>query len=124
MMNNKGFTLIEVLCALAVVALVFAITIKTVGSTLSARKEDTYKLMKNNIVSAGYNYINECKAQTIDCDFSYEDNNAFPASVLKEMGYFSNLESPIDGRYLGDCLLVKVKYDNGIYVIDLEDKCY
>ena len=124
MMNNKGFTLIEVLCILTIIALVFTIAIKTAGSTLSARKEDTYKLMKNNIVSAGYDYINECKAKTIQCDFSFEDKNTFPVAVLKEMGYFSNLESPIDGKDLSSCLLLEATNSNGVTVIDLIDNCY
>ena len=80
--------------------------------------------MKQNIIKASYVYINECNSKTINCDFSYIDNNSFYAEKLKKYGYFKNLESPIDGKYLGDCILIKAVNDNGSTVIDIEDKCY
>ena len=124
MMNNKGFTLMEVLSVFIIIALVFTFVFKTFGLTLSARKEDTYRLMKNNIISAGYSYINECNAKTIKCDFSFKEKNTFTASVLKEMGFFESLESPIDGMDLGNCLVIEATNSNGVTVINLIDNCY
>ena len=38
--------------------------------------------------------------------------------------FFNNLTSPIDDKDLGDCLILKAKQENGVILIDLEDKCY
>ena len=80
--------------------------------------------MKNNIISASYNYINECTIGTIACDFSFENHNQFPAKVLKENGFFKNLKSPIDGKDLSNCLMIEAKKENGVIVSNLLDNCY
>ena len=123
-MNNKGFTLIEVIITLVMISLLTITISGIINKTLASSKEETYKIMKKNIVTASHNYINECKAKTIDCNFSYDDNNVFYAKVLEENGYFKNLKSPIDEKYLGNCLKILVTYDNGTSVIDIEDNCY
>lgn len=123
-MNNKGFTIIEVLTTLVVISLLTIIASSIINSSLAASKEEAYELMKQNIITASYNYINECNAETIACDFSYTTNNTFYARVLKEYGYFKDLESPIDGKYLGNCILIKATYDNGVATVKVEDECY
>ena len=123
-MNNKGFTLIEVLSVLVLISIIVTIVFTTFGTTMSASKEEAYKLMKNNIISAGYNYINECKLETIECDFSFETNNKFTAKTLQDVGLFKDLNSPIDGKNLGTCLILTATKSNGVTIIDLEDNCY
>ena len=122
--NNKGFTLIEVLGTLVLVSIVVGIGVMTIGKSLSASKEESYKLMKNNIVSAGYDYVSECTLGTIVCDFSFTSNNTFKARDLYNVGFFKNLESPIDGADLGDCLVLEANKSNGVIVINLMDNCY
>lgn len=123
-MNNKGFTLIEVLSVLVLVSIVLLSVFLTFGSTMSASKEEAYKLMKNNIVSAGYDYVNECNLGTIVCDFSYDSNNKFNAKALQNAGFFTNLESPIDGKDLSSCLILDVSKSNGVIIVNLTDNCY
>ncbi|MCI6265730.1 MAG: prepilin-type N-terminal cleavage/methylation domain-containing protein [Erysipelotrichaceae bacterium] len=123
-MNNKGFTLIEVLGVLVVASILLTITFRSIHSTLSVSKEEAYKLMKNNIISASYEYIQECNQKLISCDFSFENNNQFVAEVLKESGYLKNLNSPIDGKDLGSCLLLEATNSNGVTVVNLIDDCY
>lgn len=123
-MNNKGFTLIELLAALVIIAIISYTVIHNVYSSWSISKEEAYKLMKNNIVSAAYTYIEECEAKTISCDFSFTDNNQFKAIILKEKGYFNDLNSPIDGKNVGECLILEANKSNGVIVIDAIDNCY
>lgn len=122
--ENKGFTLVEVVVSLVIVSLVLVIATRLVSNTLSATENTTYKLMKNNIIEASSRYISECTNGIIDCDFDYDTNSTFSASVLKQYGYFNNLNSPIDNRYLGDCLILKAILENGVIVTTLDDKCY
>lgn len=124
MKDNKGFTLIEVIITLVIISFILIITANLITNTLASSEETTYKLVKNNIITASYKYIDECTNGIINCDFNYETNNTFKASVLKQYGYFNNLNSPIDNQYLGECLILKAVLENGVVVIDLEDKCY
>ena len=123
-MNNKGFTLIEVTITIVIVSIILLVTTNLITNTLAASEKTTYKLVKNNIVSAAQQYVQECTNGIIKCDFDYKNNNTFKASILKQYGYFENLKSPIDNRDLGECLILKAVSDNGVILIDLEDKCY
>jgi prepilin-type N-terminal cleavage/methylation domain-containing protein len=124
MINNKGFTLIEVLSTLVLISIVVMVAFMSFRTTMSASKEETYKLMKNNILSVSYDYINECNLGTIECDFSFEEKNKFNAIELQNAGFFGDLESPIDGRNLGFCLVLEATKSNGVTVINLIDNCY
>ena len=75
-------------------------------------------------MSAGYDYINECKLGSIECNFSYEFNNTFQAGTLRNVGLFTNLESPIDGKDLSSCLILEATKSNGVIVVNLIDNCY
>ena len=124
MLNNKGFSLVEILVVLVIISIATFVILKEVGSTLSVSSKDAYKLMKNNIVSVSEDYIRECEAGLINSDFSFSNNNTFKAKVLENYGFFSNMKSPIDGRYVGDCLIIIANKVNGAIVVDIEDNCY
>ena len=123
-MNQKGFTIIEVLGVVFLISVVTIVISSQINSSLAVSKEKAYSLMKKNLISVSYNYIQECSQGLITCDFSFEDNSTFSAIVLQNSGYFSKLESPIDGKYLGDCLIFHAKKENGMTIVDLEDTCY
>lgn len=123
-MNNKGFTLIEILVTLVLIAVLCGVAVSVLKPTMSAGKKETYELMKNNIVTVSYDYINECNLNTIQCDFDFEDNNTFSAIELKNAGFIKSLESPIDGKDLSSCLTIKANKSNGVIVVDLIDDCY
>ena len=123
-MNNKGFTLIEVLSVLIIISLIMVIAVRSINKTVSLSKEESYKIMKTNIIKVSKSYINECIAKTIECNFSFDSNNYFEAKKLKETGYFKNLTSPIDGKNLENCLIIYAKKEKGVVSIELDDKCY
>ena len=123
-MNNKGFTLIEVLCVVILTSIIIAIIYTTLGTTFSVSKEESYKIMKNNLLTAGYSFINECSLGSIECNFSFDKNNQIMAKDLYNYGYFKNLESPIDGKNLGSCLILEATKENGVVVVNLIDNCY
>lgn len=124
MKSNKGFTLIEVIITIVLVSLVLIMTTSLISDTLASTEDTTYKLVKNNIISASKQYVEECTNGIIKCNFDYETNNTFKASILKQYGYFTDLKSPIDGKNLGECITLKATKNNGVVLIDLEDKCY
>ena len=107
-----------------IIAISGVVILTGIHSTLSIGKNESYKIMKNNIVSASYDYVNECNQGLIACDFSFEEHNQFTASVLKTGGYFTDFTSPLDGKDLGDCLVLEATEDNGVVSIQLIDQCY
>lgn len=122
--NNKGFTLIELLIVVVLISIISGVAISSVGTTMSVSKKESYNIMKDNIIMAGYNYINECTLGSLECDFSFNNNNTFLAKTLQDVGFFDNLESPIDGKDLGFCLVLEATKSNGVVVVDIVDNCY
>jgi len=106
------------------IAIVGTVILTGINSTLSVGKNESYKIMKNNIVSAGYSYVSECKQGLLDCEFSFENNPKFSAKVLKESGYFTDFTSPLDGKNLEDCLFLEATFENGVVSVLLIDQCY
>ena len=143
-MNNKGFTLIEVLVTIGIISILTVVTIREMNFTLSATNNEAYEIMKSNIISAGELYVKENEANILDSDFSFSNKNnnsnkvkeknkitlkektknSFKASVLKKYGYFNNLKSPVDGKDLGDCLVLTATKSNGNITVTLKDNCY
>ena len=123
-MDRKGFTLVEVLSVLVIIGIISAIAIRQFSSTVSLSRDEGYKVMKSNIISASYDYISECKAKTIECDYHGEEIYQFSVKKLKETGFFQNFISPIDGKNLENCLFVEVKQNNGVIISSLLDHCY
>lgn len=124
MENNKGFTLIETLAIIIVISLTGLIVARYIGKTLSIGKDESYKIMKNNILSASKDYITECKNNVIECNIDFNRIIEFKAETLKDVGYFNNLNSPIDNKYLGNCLIIKATLENEKIKVDLHDECY
>ena len=125
MINNKGFTLTEVLTTLVIISVALFVILKQVGSTLSISKNESYKLMKDNIISSARDYINECNNKIIDCNLKWNDNElTFKAATLEINGYFKNLNSPIDNKNLGNCLEIKATKNNGVINVEINDNCY
>ncbi len=123
-MNNKGFTLTEVLVTITLISITTVIVLRQISTTLSVSSNEAYKIMKNNIIKASENYVKESEAHTINSSFSFEDNNTFNASVLENYGYFSNMKSPIDGKNVGNCLIITATKENENILINLQDNCY
>ena len=129
-MNNKGFTLIEMLLTITMIALIVVVVSFSINSTLSISKEKSYNILKNNIINMTNMYIMECEANTINCsnDYVWNDNKtSFYANKLVLRGYSSQEEliNPINDKDISNCLIVNVLVDeNKVYTVSLDDsKC-
>ena len=129
-MDNKGFTLIEMLIGLLIISVVTTLIMFSINSTLSISKEKVYDILKNNVIKASNTYIIECESKTINCnnDYVWESNNtSFLANTLILRGYFSENEliNPVTNQDISNCLIINVYKDiNKVYNISIDDsKC-
>ena len=58
-MNNKGFTLVEVLAVVVILGVLATIMIPTIGSVINQNKEDNYKNMEKTILNATKLYVSD-----------------------------------------------------------------
>lgn len=125
MLNNKGFTLVEVVATIVIISLISIVILNISKSTFSINKEKAYEIMKNNIYKVSETYIKECDTGQLSCDLNWNHNSvSFYADKLKNAGYYNNLNSPIDDKDIGKCLLIRASKDNGVINIELVDDCY
>lgn len=124
-LNNKGFTLVEVVACLAIIGFIFVLVVSISGNTFSVNKNKAYDIMKNNIIKASSDYINECDSDILECNLIWNENKTeININSLKESGYFKNFISPIDGRNVSNCLKIIAIKKNGNIDIELIDNCY
>ena len=133
-MNNKGFTLIEVLCVIFLISILFVASFLVVKDTLSITDEKAYQILKENIISQTKTYIDEWENNIINCkkDFEWKkvnDNKIayINLSLLKKYNYFDNdaIINPLTKKDMSSCLKIKVikdKYSSISIFLD-ESEC-
>lgn len=122
-MNNKGFTLIEVLMTLTIVALIMIIVLTNIGSTLSLSNEKAYELTKSNIINATKKYMLECDNNLIECNIKRNKNKTeITAKNLIKAGYFKELVNPINNHDLSNCLIIEIDKNNNYKINDKKCK--
>lgn len=133
-MNNKGFSLIEMLFTISVISLIMVVSLITVGNTFGLSSEKSYEIMKKSIITQVNQYIYECDNKIINCigDYSWlqVDNvnkTSFKLNVMKKYNYFSEQDyvNPITNEEISNCLIVNVvKNENSTIDVILDDnKC-
>lgn len=125
-LNNRGFTLVELIATIVVLALVMTIGSYTITGVLKRSKEADYELLITNIKSGVEAYYQECKysgSTYINCPSVLEDGYySIKLGSLVEYGYLKGnskgsddkviLVNPVDKVDILECLL-KYKYSNG-----------
>ena len=127
-LNNKGFSLIEVLAVIVILGILAAIMIPTTTKMIKQNKEDNYKSLKKSIITATKVYISdnrynieletgECNddgtgTRTIKSINTVEINSKLPISKLIESKNISSkIKNPITGKYLdADNSYIYVQY--------------
>ena len=109
-LNNKGFTLIEVLEVIVILSILMAIMVPSVGNIMKKNKEDNYQNLKDSIISAAKIYISDNRYQITvgNCD---DSNKADIESInnvtltdskitIQTLANAGNLKTTSDGKIL------------------------
>ena len=124
-LNNKGFTLVEVLAVVVILAILTSIAVPTVGRLITRNREEGYEKLKTNIMMAAKNYFSDYRYDiSVDTSGSCDGNNQrdvlkiqnhdlnsskLQIKVLIEMDYINetiknpkdNTELNLDNSYVG-----------------------
>lgn len=126
-LNKKGFTLVELIATIVVLALVVSISAYAITNIINSAKEKNYELLIKNIKDASETYYQECK-------YKYSNNSGITCNdnvTLQDLvnyGYLKGngtkddkmeIVNPKNNEYIGDCCIA-VKYENG--KLTIEDK--
>lgn len=121
--NNKGFTLIELIATLVLLVLVMGIGVFSITKIIENSKNKDYELLIKNIKDASEVYYHECKYGSVDSNIinGCDDLDNVELGTLVKYGYLTGnskindgkytLVNPNDGKSIIDCI-IKINYDN------------
>ena len=129
-MNRKGFTLVELLATILILALLLGIGTYSIISIINSSKQKNYELLINNTKSAAETYYQECKFSNnsgIPCTDNNKDGK-YETSLgdLVTYGYLKGNDTLKNGNNKGKYTIVNpndkvdisncsinISYDNG-----------
>ncbi len=133
-MNNRGFTLIELIVTIALLALISTISVSVIGNIRGKHNVNAYYELLKNVESAAKLYVtdNRYNLKSVGIDIKCPNNNTFTISLQKlvDNGYLTTDNNEIK-NFDGSTLTlsenkVTVTYDctkkNFTYKIDKNDE--
>ena len=132
-LNNKGFTLVELIATIVILVLVMSIGSYAITGLIKKSKETNYKILIENINNAVEGYYQECKYSDvglIDCpDAGADGYYSTTLGTLVEYGFLKGnsevgtgankvmtLVNPNDNENISNCI-VKYKYGDGKVIV-------
>ena len=119
--NNKGFTLIELIATIVILALVMGISTYSISAIIKNSKEKNYELLINNIKDAAENYYQECKYSN-NTGITCSSDSITTLGQLVTYGYLKSNDSessssqkivnPKDNKDITDCQ-IQITYNAG-----------
>lgn len=119
-LNKKGFTLVELIATIVVLALVVSISAYAITNIINSAKEKNYDLLIKNIKDASETYYQECKYSDITCNDTVTLQELVNYGYLKGNGTKDNkmeIINPKDNKNIGACSIA-VKNENGKLTIE------
>lgn len=112
--NNKGFTLIEMLAVIVILGVLSAIMVPTVTTLIAKNKEDNYKNLENSILSAAKVFISDYRydIQLDSSDICSDSNRTRKISIITDVVDFDD-----DSK-----LTIKTLVDNGYLTTNSDGK--
>ena len=134
-LNKKGFTLVELIATIVVLALVVSISAYAITNIINSAKEKNYELLIKNIKDASETYYQECKYSNnsgITCDDTVKlqdlvnygylkgngtEDNKIDNKIDNKMKIVNPKVNPKDNNDIGECSIA-VKYEDGKLTIE------
>lgn len=123
-MNNKGFTLIEMIMVIAILAMLAVLTTPNVIKMINKNKADNYNSVIDSIVAS-------CDLYTSDNRYNLSFNNTCPteseSSTITEISTFITLQDLVNSKDIStpirnECTNEELNYDTIKITITLDCK--
>ena len=111
-MNKKGFTLVELLAVIVVLAIILAIAVPTISKIIETSQTNAFKTNEKMVVKATKTYIgtNESLLPT-----NIGETREVTLDTLKSSGYINSIIAPDDKVTECDGYVIVTKINNGNY---------
>ncbi len=109
-MNKKGFTMIELLAVIVLLASIALIVTPLVTNSVKNGKEKLTEQTKNNIIMAGKNWASDNKDKL-------SNNVCVKVDTLVNNGYLDNIDSDLKSNY------VEITKDSSAYYYKFKENC-
>lgn len=109
--NEKAFTLMELLAVIAILAVIALITYPAVTKIINQKKEDIYEQQVFEIERATEGYVAENISEVLPVDTT---SAQFSLDYLKENGVIQSDEiiNPKTGKEMNGCVLISLDSNN------------
>lgn len=102
---KKGFTLLELMAVIVVLAMLMLIVYPPIESALKKSRNGSYETQKDSIINATKNWVADHPAELPDEDESI----TVKLGTLQELGYVDEeIKNPTDNKILSEDCLVKI----------------
>lgn len=101
-MNNRGFTLIELIVTIALLAIISTISVSVIGNIRSKHNVNTYYELLDNVVSAAKLYVtdNRYNLSSISGGVSVSCPAATPENTNPSFSFYISLDKLVSSGYL------------------------
>ncbi len=125
-MNKKGFTMVELLVVIALIALMSVLLTINMTGVLSEQKGVSYTTIKNRIASAAYAYINKQSNHELRDKYKNDPNGGVVSlgTLVSEGLIDGEIKDPRNGKTLeeeGSLINVKIIWVNKEQQFIVED---
>ena len=126
-MNRKGFTLVELLATLIILAVVMSLGTYSIISIINNSKNKNYDLLISNIKDSAETYYQECRFANNSGITCTKDGDGYTTTLgdLVEYGYLKGnstddnkkytIVNPLDDKSIATCQ-IRVSYNNDITI--------
>ncbi len=115
-MNKKGFTIVELLVTITLLAIISTIAAISITSFINKNKENNYEILKNTILEASKEYVTDNRYGNID--------SSITAQYLLDNHYItSGLTDPKTGKNIDlNSVVVTITYQNKNYTYEIKQE--
>lgn len=115
-MNKKGFTIVELLVTITLLAIISTISVISITSFINKNKENNYEILKNTILQASKEYVTDNRYGNID--------SSITAQYLLDNHYItSGLTDPKTGKNIDlNSVVVTITYQNKNYTYEIKQE--
>ena len=115
-MNKKGFTIVELLVTITLLAIISTIAVISITTFINKNKENNYEILKNTIIEASKEYT---------ADNRYGDiQQSITAQYLLDNHYItSGLIDPKTGQNIDlNSVVISISYQNKEYTYEVKQE--